>query len=56
MDGKIVLFERIRKTQEIISHNANHQNVADEKTSQLKNLVKIELLISKMIYVMVTLI
>ena len=37
LDGKVVLFGRIRKTQEIISHNANHQNAAEEKNSQLKN-------------------
>ena len=37
LDGKVVLFGRIRKTQEIISHNANHQNAAEEKKSQLKN-------------------
>lgn len=36
-DERVVLFGRIRKTQEIISHNTNHQNAAEEKISQLKN-------------------
>ena len=37
LNDRVVLFGRVRKTQEIISHNTNHRNAAAEKRSQLKN-------------------